>query len=154
MALEKMVTLTFEGKRDLEEELEHLKSVRRPEIAQKISRAAADGDLSENGAYHNAKEEQGWLEGRILQLENILRNARVAEDTGDVVGIGKKVTVTDEAGKERTYRIVSSHEVDPQAGNISDVSPIGAALMGHRVGDVVEANTPGRTRTFTITALS
>jgi transcription elongation factor GreA len=146
MSIDRTVTLTAEGKRELEEQLSYLKTVRRPEIAQKIGQAAADGDLSENGAYHNAKEEQGRLEGRIAELERVLRYAEVAADTGEAVGIGKRVTVEDEGGQRRTYRIVSSHEVDAAAGNISDRSPIGAALMGTRSGDEVEAHTPGRVR--------
>jgi transcription elongation factor GreA len=145
--------MTAEGKRELEEKLNYLKTVKRPEIAQKIGRAADDGDLSENGAYHQAKEDQGRLEGQIAELEFILRNAAVAQDTGDMVGIGKTVTVRDESDRERTYRIVSSHEVDASHGFISDRSPIGSALMGARAGDVVEAQTPGRSRTLTVLAV-
>jgi transcription elongation factor GreA len=148
--IEKPVALTLEGKVELEQKLRHLKTVRRPEVADKIARAAADGDLSENGAYHNAKEEQGWLEGQIAELEGILRRAEVAQDTGDAVGIGKRVTVQDETGNEKTYRIVSSHEVNSSQGHISDQSPIGGALMGARAGDTVTAQTPGRTRTFKV----
>ncbi len=150
----KTVTLTAEGKHELEEKLNFLKTVKRPEIAEKIGRAADDGDLSENGAYHQAKEDQGRLEGQIAELEFVLRNAQVAEDTGDEIGIGKTVTVKDEAGNERTYRIVSSHEVNPAAGQISDQSPIGAALMGKKVGETAEAQTPGRTRTLTVISVS
>src|SRR5437764_9290809 len=109
--MEKTVTLTAEGKAELEEKLEFLKRVKRPEIADRIGRAASDGDLSENGAYHQAKEDQGRLEGQIAELEYILKNAEVAQDTGDRVGIGKTVSVRDESGAERTYRLVSSHEV-------------------------------------------
>lgn len=144
------VRLTAQGKQELEERLRYLKTVKRPDIADKIGRAADDGDLSENGAYHQAKEDQGRLEGQIAELEWILRYAEVAQDTGDVVGLGKSVTVRDESGQNRTYRIVSSHEVGPAAGNISDRSPIGSALMGRRAGDVVEVQTPGRRRTLTI----
>jgi transcription elongation factor GreA len=154
MSINKTVTMTAEGKRELEEKLAFLKTVKRPEIAEKIGRAADDGDLSENGAYHQAKEDQGRLEGQIAELEFILKNAQIAEDTGDEIGIGKTVTIMDDAGNERTYRIVSSHEVNPTAGAISDQSPIGAALMGKKVGDTAEAQTPGRTRTFTVLAVS
>lgn len=150
MAINKSITVTADGKRELEERLAHLKAVKRPEIADKIGRAAADGDLSENGAYHQAKEDQGRLEGQIAELEAVLRYATVAVDTGDMVGIGKTVTVRDDAGKERTYRIVSSHEVDAGQGSISDQSPIGSALMGARAGDTIVAKTPGRDRTFTV----
>src|SRR5437588_6521067 len=122
MAVNKTVTLTAEGKREMEEKLAHLKTVKRPEIAKKIGRAADDGDLSENGAYHQAKEDQGRLEGQIAELEYILRNAQVDTDTGERVGIGKHVTVQDESGNEKTYRLVSSHEVNASLGSISDKS--------------------------------
>jgi transcription elongation factor GreA len=154
MSINKSVTLTAEGKRELEEKLNFLKSVKRPDIAGKIGRAADDGDLSENGAYHQAKEDQGRLEGQIAELEFILRNAEIAEDTGEVVGIGKTVTVEDETGNERTYKIVSSHEVNTGLGYISDRSPIGGAFMGKKTGDVVEAQTPGRARKFKILSVS
>jgi transcription elongation factor GreA len=154
MATKGPVTMTAEGKRELEEKLNYLKTVKRPEIAQKIGRAADDGDLSENGAYHQAKEDQGRLEGQIAELEAILRNAEIAEDTGDVVGIGKTVTVVDENGAEKTYRLVSSHEVDLSSGSISDQSPIGSALMGKKAGDTAEAQLPGRTRKLTIKSVA
>ena len=150
MSIDKPVLLTAEGKRELEQKLQYLKTVKRPEIAVKIGRAADDGDLSENGAYQQAKEDQGRLEGQIAELEYILRNAEVPEDTGDTVGIAKTVTVQDEVGQERTYRIVSSHEVHAELGYISDRSPIGSALVGKRSGDVVQVQTPGRSRTLTV----
>jgi transcription elongation factor GreA len=154
MSIDKSVTLTEEGKRDMEEKLHFLKSVKRPEIAEKIGRAADDGDLSENGAYHQAKEDQGRLEGQIAELEYITRNAIIAQDTGDRVGIGKHVTVQDENGTERTYRLVSSHEVNASLGYISDKSPIGSAFMGARAGDTVEAQTPGKARVFKIISVT
>lgn len=154
MTINQPVTMTAEGKRELEEKLHYLKTVKRPEIAQKIGRAADDGDLSENGAYHQAKEDQGRLEGQIAELEAVLRNAEIAEDTGDIAGIGKTVTVIDENGNEKSYRLVSSHEVDATAGSISDRSPIGSALMGKQAGDTVEAQLPGRTRKLTIKSVS
>lgn len=153
MATNKSVAMTAEGKRELEQKLNHLKSVKRPEIAQKISLAADDGDLSENGAYHQAKEDQARLEGQIAEMEFLLRNAVIAQDTGDRAGIGKTVVVQDETGKERTYRLVSSHEVNPTNGLISDQSPIGAALMGSRVGDTVRAQTPGRARALKVVSI-
>lgn len=153
MATDETVVLTPEGMRELEARLNYLKTVKRPEIADKIGRAASDGDLSENGAYHQAKEDQGRLEGQIAELEYILKNAEVAEDTGEVVGIGKHVTVEDEAGGRRTWRIVSSHEVNPERGQISDKSPIGSSLVGARPGDVVTAQTPGRSRTFKVVSV-
>ncbi|MGH2447382.1 MAG: transcription elongation factor GreA [Chloroflexota bacterium] len=151
--MDKTIALTEQGKHDLEDKLNFLKTVKRPEIAAKIGQAASDGDLSENGAYHNAKEEQGRLEGQIAELAHILRYAVVAEDTGGVAGIGKQVTVRDENGKERVYRLVSSHEVKPDLGFISDVSPIGSALMGHAPGETVTVSTPGRSRTLEIVSI-
>lgn len=150
MSIQKPQILTPEGKQELEAKLHFLKTVRRPEIATRIGHAADDGDLSENGAYHQAKEDQGRLEGQIAELENILRHAQVAHDTGDRVGIGKHVIVTDETGAEKTYRLVGSHEANASLGHISDQSPIGSALMGARAGDTVEAQTPGRARRFTV----
>jgi transcription elongation factor GreA len=150
MPVDKTVTLTAEGKRELEVKLEHLKTVKRPEIADKIGRAASDGDLSENGAYHQAKEDQGRLEGQIQELEYILRNSVVAHDTGDAVGIGKHVTVLDADGNEKTYRLVSPPEVDASKGYISNRSPIGSALMGARAGETVTADIRGREKQFTI----
>lgn len=150
MSIHNPQILTAKGKQELEEKLHFLKSVKRPEIADKIGRAADDGDLSENGAYHQAKEDQGRLEGQIAELEAILRHAQVAADTGDVASIGKRVTVQDENGGEKTYYLVSSHEVDVSKGHISDKSPIGAALMGTRAGQTVQAQTPGRAKTFKV----
>src|SRR5437868_5250100 len=150
MTINRTVTLTAEGKRELEKKLEYLKTVKRPDIAGKIGRAASDGDLSENGAYHQAKEDQGRLEGQIAELEYIVRNAEVAVDTGDAVGIGKHVTVRDESGAEKTYRLVSSHEVDASKGYISDRSPIGSAFMGARAGDNVKVDVRGREKLFSI----
>jgi transcription elongation factor GreA len=153
MTVDKTVMLTADGKRELEEKLHFLKRVKRPEIADKIGRAASDGDLSENGAYHQAKEDQGRLEGQIAELEYIVRNAEVAVDTGDKVGIGKHVTVRDESGSEKTYRLVSSHEVDATKGYISDRSPIGGALMGARAGDNVKVDVRGREKLFSIVSV-
>jgi transcription elongation factor GreA len=110
--------------------------------------------MAENGAYHQAKEDQGRLEGQIAELEYITRNAIIAQDTGDRVGIGKHVTVQDENGTERTYRLVSSHEVNASLGYISDKSPIGSAFMGARAGDTVEAQTPGKARVFKIISVT
>jgi transcription elongation factor GreA len=154
MVTNKAVTITPEGKIELQEKLHYLKSVKRPEIAGKIGSAADDGDLSENGAYHQAKEDQARLEGQIAELDYILRYAEIAADTGDRVGVGKNVTVRDETGAERKYRIVSSHEVNTSLGHISNQSPIGAALMGTRAGDSVEAKTPGRARKLTILSVN
>jgi transcription elongation factor GreA len=154
MAVNKPVVLTSEGKHELAERLASLKAVNRLEIAERIGRAADDGDLSENGAYHQAKEDQARLEGQIAELEQVLRHAEIARDSGDRAGIGKNVRVKDDSGREQTFRIVSSHEVNRELGHISDVSPIGSALLGARAGDTVKAQAPGRNRTFTVVSVT
>jgi len=153
MQQSRSITLTAEGKRELEEQLRYLKTVRRPEIADRIGRAADEGDLSENGAYHQAKEDQARLDCQIAELSAVLRHAEVAHGTGDVIGIGKRITIQDETGTEKSYRLVSSAEVNSSTGNISDQSPIGSALVGKRAGDVVQVSTPGKTKELKVLAV-
>jgi transcription elongation factor GreA len=136
------VLLTQEEKHRLQAELDELVHVKRPDIAHKIGRAASDGDLSENGAYHHAKEQQGHLEGRINELEYLLRNAVVVQPNVDTVGIGNTVNIKDESGKARTYQVVSKHSAKPSEGLISDESPLGKALLGKSAGDTVQYATP------------
>ncbi len=138
--------LTPEGIKKLQEELDYLVNVRRPEIARLIAEAKADGDVSENAGYDEAKNTQAFVEGRILTLKNILANAVVISSHGNKnrVDIGSTVVIRDvEYGDEETYTIVGSTEVDPSNGRISLKSPIGRALMGRKVGDIVEVQTPG-----------
>ncbi|MCU0510154.1 MAG: transcription elongation factor GreA [Anaerolineae bacterium] len=145
--------LTAEGIQKLSEELDYLINVRRPEVARQIADAKADGDVSENAGYDEAKNTQAFVEGRILTLRNILGNAVVINSNGhkDLVDVGCKVTIRDaEYGDEEVYTIVGSTEVDPGAGRISLKSPIGRALMGHRVGESVEVQTPGGGAQFEI----
>ena len=145
--------LTAEGIQKLSEELDYLINVRRPEVARQIADAKADGDVSENAGYDEAKNTQAFVEGRILTLRNILGNAVVINSNGhkDSVDVGSKVTIRDvEYGDEEGYTIVGSTEVDPGNGRISLKSPIGRALMGHRVGEVVEVQTPGGGAQFEI----
>jgi transcription elongation factor GreA len=145
--------LTAEGIQKLSEELDYLINVRRPEVARQIADAKADGDVSENAGYDEAKNTQAFVEGRILTLRNILSNAVVINSNGhkDTVDVGSKVVIRDEEyGDEEGYTIVGSTEVDPGNGRISLKSPIGRALMGHRVGDVVEVQTPGGGAKFEI----
>lgn len=142
---DKEVILSPEGKRNLEQELNYLKTVRRREIAERIKAAREFGDLTENAEYDNAKNEQGFVEARILALENILRHARVASNdgTGEVVTLGATVKVKDLAsGKIHDFTIVGSHEADPAKKKISNESPVGKALLGQKVGDVVQVNVP------------
>jgi len=142
----KEIVLTYEGLKKLEEELTHLKSVRRLEIAERIKQALSFGDLSENSEYDEAKNEQALVEGRIVQLENMLKNAKVIDEdevSTDVVSLGSKVKIYDvEFDEEVLYSIVGSTEADPTKYKISNESPVGAALMGHKVGSVVEVSVP------------
>ncbi|NPA90583.1 MAG: transcription elongation factor GreA [Chloroflexi bacterium] len=143
---EPVVYLTREGYEKLKERLEYLINVRRPEIAQQIHDAKEMGDISENAGYDEAKNAQAFLEGEIAELEWKLKHAVIIEEDrpGDTVALGAQVTVVDEAsGEEETYTIVGSAEADPFEGRISNESPVGKALMGHKVGEVVEAHTPG-----------
>ena len=138
--------VTSAGLVALQNELEELKTVRRKEVAEKIKEARGFGDLSENSEYDEAKNEQGIIEGRIAELESIMKIVKVVDDNampGDVVGIGSHVCVVDEDGDEDEYVLVSSSEADPMAGKISDESPIGAALLGQRAGAVVNVTLPG-----------
>jgi transcription elongation factor GreA len=137
--------LTPEGYQKLEEELEYLKSVRRPEIAQAIHEAKMDGDVSENAGYEEAKREQAFLEGRIMTIELMLKNAVIikTDGTSDRVILGSTVTVAEDGFEPETYIIVGSAEAAPAEGRISNESPMGKALMGHQMGDQVLFETPG-----------
>jgi transcription elongation factor GreA len=144
--------LTPEGKERLEQELEFLRKVRRPEVAEHIRLAREDGDLSENAGYDAAKEEQAHVEGRIMTLENILKNAQIIENNNhsDIVVVGSSVTVQEDGYDPETFHIVGSAEVNPMQGRISNKSPLGQALLGRSKGDNVEVNTPNGVTVFTI----
>ncbi|MEG0775779.1 transcription elongation factor GreA [Clostridium sp.] len=146
MSESKKYVMTYEGIKKLEEELEYLKTVKRKEITEKIKVALGYGDLSENSEYDEAKNEQAFVEGRIIQLENMLRNASVVDETEiekDVVNIGAIVKVKDyEFDEIEDYHIVGSAEADPMRNKISNESPVGKALIGKKVGDIVEAIIP------------
>lgn len=143
---EKETILTPEGLKKLEQELDHLKSVRRKEVAERIKMAISYGDISENSEYDDAKNEQAFVEGRIITLEKMLRNARIINDDEvdtEVVGIGSKVTLKDiEFDDIVEYTIVGSAESDPAANRISNESPVGRALLGKKKGDRVAVNVP------------
>lgn len=143
---EKEVILTLEGLKKLEQELEQLKSVKRREVAERIKQAIEFGDISENSEYEDAKNEQAFIEGRILTLEKMLRNARVIDEGEihtDVVSIGSTVLIKDmEVGDEINYTIVGSAEADPSANKISNESPVGKAILGKKKGSVVEVSVP------------
>lgn len=152
-----IVYLTPEGLKQLEEELAYLQTVKREEHALKLEAAISQGDLKENADYHDAKEEQGFTEARIRDIEDSLRRAQIIDDDGpsDVVRVGSTVTVCEEGyDEEETYIIVGAAEAEPAEGRISNESPIGRALLGARVGNVVRANTPGGTLEFTIRSIS
>ncbi|MFZ5354814.1 MAG: transcription elongation factor GreA [Bacillota bacterium] len=138
--------LTLEGLAKLEEELDHLKSTRRSEVALRIKQALAFGDISENSEYDEAKNEQAFVEGRIAQIENILRTAKVIDEDDiktDMVSVGSKVLLKDiEFNDEVEYVIVGSAEADPINLKISNESPVGKALIGKAVGSVVDIIVP------------
>ena len=137
--------LTAEGAARLKTELKELTGPKREELATRLRAAIQMGDLSENADYIKAKEDQGFLEGRIQELEYLLGNALIIENDGnkDVVSVGSHVTIQEEDFPEETYHLVGPTEADPSNGKISHESPIGKALMDHKVGDTVDAETPG-----------
>jgi len=147
MAEEKEYYMTKEGKEKLEKELEYLKTEKRKEVVERIKVARSFGDLSENSEYDAAKDEQAFVESRIAQLEKMIRNAVIIEDSNDdpnVVTIGKKVKFIElPDGEEEEYMIVGSAESDPLAGKISNDSPMAKSLLGKRKGDEVVVQTPG-----------
>ena len=143
--MEKEIVMTYAGLRALEDELEQLKTVKRKEVAEKIKVARGYGDLSENSEYDEAKNEQGLVEGRIALLEKMLKHARVVTEdelSTDHISVGSHVRIKDEDGDEDEYAITGPTEADPVDGKISDESPIGAALIGHSVGDKVDITLP------------
>ena len=143
---EKKVVLTYEGLKKREEELEELKTVRRKEVAEKIKEARGQGDLSENAEYDAAKEEQSEIETSIALLEKMLRNAEVIDDeevSSDIISVGSRVKLYDnEFEEEVEYTIVGSAEADPMENKISNESPVGMGLLGHKTGDNVVIETP------------
>lgn len=145
MSAEKQYPMTAEGKAKLEKELEDLIQVKRPEVVERIKIARGYGDLSENSEYDAAKDEQGFVEGRIKLVETMIRNAVIIEEgaEGDVVTIGRTVTFQEEDDEPETYQIVGSAEADPFEGRISNDSPIAKGLLGHTVGETVKIQTPG-----------
>lgn len=138
------IYLTAEGAEKLKHELADLKGPQRLAIAARLRDAIQMGDLSENADYHKAKEDQAFLEGRVLELEYIIGNAIIVDGSAprDVVSVGMKVTVQEDDFEPELFHIVGAKEADPRTGKISHESPFGRALMDHRVGDVVEAQTP------------
>lgn len=153
---EEPVYLTPEGLENLKEELDELVNVRRPELAKRLRKAIQQGDLSENADYIQGKEEQGFLEGRVQQIEAMLRNAVIIEDQGatDAVCLGSHVTVLEEGGSDpELYHLVGSAEADPLNGKISKASPLGQALLGAKVGDTVAIEAPAGEIRFEVVSI-
>lgn len=151
--------LTPEGRDALGSELKRLVSVRRREVVDRINNASKAGGTEDNAEYEEAKSEQAFVEGRISDLERILSRAVVTETTkskkkGAVIEFGSSVTVTPDKGAKRLYKVVGSAEAAPLEGKISESSPVGRALMGHKVGDEVEVETPAGVVKLTVTKIS
>ena len=145
MSSEKEVILTLDGLKKLQEELEILKTQKRKEVADRIKQAIQFGDISENSEYDDAKTEQAFIEGRIMTLEKMLRNAKVIDDSEvkDQVSLGSTVVLKDiEYGEEEEYTIVGSAEADPAVNKISNESPVGSAVLGQKKGSIVEVTVP------------
>ena len=146
--------LTPEGKEKLNEELNNLKNVKRKEIRERIELAKEHGDLSENAEYQDARNEQSFMEGRILEIENILKNAVMAESSGSgKVEVGSQVVV-ESNGNEMTFNIVGSHEGDPSKGMLSCDSPLGQSLLDRQVGEETEVETPKGLTTYKIKGIN
>ncbi len=153
------VLLTEEGLRKLEQELEHLKRVRRPEVADRIRQSKELASTQNNAEFDDAKNEQAFVEGRILTLEQMIQDATIIDEEqahrASRVQIGSTVTVSEGKGKkQQQYHIVGSAEADPKEGRISNESPVGIALLGKRPGDAVQVNVPKGVLRFTITKIS
>jgi transcription elongation factor GreA len=153
MTMEK-VPMTLDGHARMMEEIKHLKTVERPRIIRLIEEARAHGDLSENAEYHAAKEQQGWTEARVSELEDKISRAElidISKLSGDTVKFGAKVTLVDEDSEdESSYQIVGEFEADVKKGKISISSPIARAIIGKKKGDSVEVNTPGGGKSYEI----
>ncbi len=154
--LKKETFLTPQGLKQLQEEMDNLMGVRRTEVAERIREAIENGGNVDNAEYDEAKKQQAFVEGRIRELESILANAVVAahDKKGGIVDIGSSVTVQNANGRKQSYKLVGTVEASPVEGKISNESPVGQALLGHKVGDEVEFETPAKKRVkFTITRI-
>lgn len=154
---DKPVLLTQEGLRQLEEELDHLKRVKRREVAERIKEALAFGDISENSEYDDAKNEQAFVEGRIAELENRLRNAEIIDQnkTSESVSLGSTVKLKDvETGDIFDFTLVGSTEADPAKSKISNESPVGKAIIGRKKGEVVQVTAPAGSIAYKIECIN
>jgi transcription elongation factor GreA len=147
-----VVYVTSKGLKKLKEELEFLRTVKRKEVAQRLHEAMEDGELIENAEYEAAKNEQAFVEGRILELDHLIAQAKVIErgKSKDRVQIGSTVTVKEDRKKPEVFTIVGAAEANPKEGLISNESPLGRALLDHKVGDKVEVQAPAGTLQFSI----
>ncbi len=150
--------LTKEGFQKLQEELDYLRTAKRQEVANRLHEAMEGGELIENAEYEAAKNEQAFVEGRIQELDVLLASAKIIEDNGrkksDSVQLGSKVTIKEGNFEAETFTIVGMAEANPREGKISNESPIGKAILGHKVGDSVKVETPGGTYTVKILKIS
>jgi len=142
--------LTKDGFQKLQEELDHLRTAKRQEVAERLHEAMEGGELIENAEYEAAKNEQAFVEGRIQELDVLLASANIIEDNGkakknDAIHIGSKVTIKEGNFEAETFSIVGAAEANPREGKISNESPIGKAILGHKLGDIVKVETPGGT---------
>jgi len=154
---EKETVLTPEGLQKLQDELDDLKTVHRREVNDRIRQAKEFGDLSENAEYEDAKQEQAFVEGRILKIEAMLRNAKLidgSENPADEVNLGSEVKLKDANGKSFHFTIVGSTEADPPNHRLSNESPLGIALIGRKTGDTVDVTTPRGITQYTIESIS
>ena len=158
MAQTKLITVSSEGLKKLQDELEYLKTIKRKEVAENIKTARSFGDLSENSEYDEAKDEQGKVEKRIADIEAMLANIRVVDDADvktDSASVGSKVKILYvEDGEEAEYTIVGPTEADPLAGKISDDSPVGSSILGKKLGDEFVVETPSGNITIRILSIS
>ncbi len=158
MAQIKQITVSSEGLKKLQEELEYLKTIKRKEVAENIKTARSFGDLSENSEYDEAKDEQGKVEKRIADIEEMLANIRVVDSSDvktDIAGVGSKVKILYvDDNEESEYTIVGPTEADPLSGKISDDSPVGSSILGKKVGDEFVVETPGGNITIKILGIS
>jgi transcription elongation factor GreA len=150
--------LTKEGYQKLQDELDHLRTAKRMEVAARLHEAMEGGELIENAEYEAAKNEQAFVEGRIQELEVLLATAHMIEENGkkksDIISIGSKVTIKEGNFEAETFTIVGVAEANPREGKISNESPIGKSILNHKVGDVVKVETPGGTYNVKIIKLS
>jgi transcription elongation factor GreA len=155
--MNKEIALTPEGQAKLEEELRTLETVKRREVGERIKEAKEFGDISENSEYDDAKNEQAWVESRIIEITQILAHATIidAPKKSDKVALGSKVKLESSTGATRNYQVVGSAEADPAQNKISNESPVGSAILGRKKGETVEVTTPsGKVVGYTILAIT